>query len=59
MKAKFTMMVMVLMMVAFTAQSQAPIKIGYTNSEYILSLLPETKQVDAQLKEYQGQLVIS
>ncbi len=31
-------------------------KIGYTNAEYILSLLPEAKQIEADLKSYETQL---
>ncbi|BDC98025.1 OmpH family outer membrane protein [Persicobacter psychrovividus] len=38
-----------------SAQS-APIKIGYTNVDYILSQLPEAKQIEKQLKEYETQL---
>lgn len=32
------------------------LKIGYTNAEYVLSLLPEAKQVEADLKAYETQL---
>lgn len=35
--------------------AQSP-KIGYTNAEYILSLLPEAKQIESELKDYEAQL---
>lgn len=35
--------------------AQAP-KIGYTNLEYILAQLPEAKQIESQLKEFEKQL---
>jgi len=38
------------------AQTSAPIKIGYTNVEYILSMLPETKQIETDLQSYEKQL---
>lgn len=36
--------------------AQSPVKIGYTNAEFIVMTLPETKQVEADLKEYEGQV---
>ena len=36
MKTKLTIMLLAFVMAAFAAQAQTPIKIGYTNSEYIL-----------------------
>ncbi|MGF1636350.1 MAG: OmpH family outer membrane protein [Cyclobacteriaceae bacterium] len=38
---------------AVTAQD---VKIGYTNIEYILSFLPETKQIEAEVKDFEKQL---
>ncbi|MBV6643848.1 MAG: OmpH family outer membrane protein [Cyclobacteriaceae bacterium] len=38
-----------------TAKAQN-IKIGYTNAEYVLSLLPEAKQIEADLSAYEKQL---
>ena len=32
------------------------LKIGYASAEYILSLLPEAKQIEAELKAYETQL---
>lgn len=34
----------------------APQKIGYTNVDYVLSQMPESKQVESQLKDYSTQL---
>lgn len=39
--------------VAATAQE---LKIGYTNVEYVLSQMPEAKQIEADLKAYETQL---
>lgn len=39
--------------VSVFAQTQ---KIGYTNLEYILAQLPEAKQIESQLKEFEKQL---
>jgi outer membrane protein len=36
--------------------AQAPVKIGYTNVDYVLSQMPESKQIEADLKAYSGQL---
>lgn len=38
------------------AQMNASVKIGYTNVDYILSLLPETRQINSELNSYQNQL---
>ena len=34
----------------------APLKIGYTSVEYVLSQMPESKQIESQLKDYSTQL---
>lgn len=36
--------------------AQSNLKIGYTNVDYILSLLPEAKEIEAELGAYQKQL---
>ncbi len=36
--------------------AQGDLKIGYTNAEYVLSLLPEAKQIESELKAYETQL---
>ncbi|MBC6991397.1 MULTISPECIES: OmpH family outer membrane protein [Hymenobacter] len=41
---------------ATAVQAQAPLKIGYTSVEYILSQMPESKQIESQLKDYSTQL---
>ncbi len=41
----------------FTAlYGQSNLKIGYTNAEYLLSLLPEAKQIESELTAYEKQL---
>lgn len=39
-----------------TAHAQAPLKIGYTSVEYVLSQMPERKQIESDLKTYSSQL---
>lgn len=36
--------------------AQSPVKIGYTNVDYVLSQMPESKQIEADLKAYSNQL---
>ena len=38
------------------ALAQAPLKIGYTSVEYVLSQMPESKQIESELKTYSTQL---
>lgn len=46
-----------LMLVGVTGTTVAQgLKIGYTNVDYILSLMPEAKQIQAELESYQKQL---
>ncbi len=46
-----------LLITSFTVKAQtSEIKIGYTNAEYILSFLPESKQIESELSDYQKQL---
>lgn len=56
MKAKILSVVVVLMACAVHVSAQESLKIGYTNADYVLSLLPEAKQIDAELKAYEKQL---
>jgi outer membrane protein len=56
MKAKILSVIVVLMACAAQASAQENLKIGYTNADYVLSLLPEAKQIDAELKAYEKQL---
>ena len=53
MKIKFFISVLALCAVAI---GHAQVKIGYTNAEYILGLLPEAKQIEADLTAYEKQL---
>ena len=55
MKAKSILMI-ALVIGAFQLSAQQNLKIGYTNADYLLSLLPEAKQIDAELKAYEKQL---
>ena len=41
---------------ATSAQAQAPLKIGYTDVQYVLSQMPESKQIESELKTYNDQL---
>ncbi len=41
---------------ATSAQAQAPLKIGYTDVQYVLAQMPESKQIESDLKAYNGQL---
>jgi outer membrane protein len=43
-------------MVLAGASAQAQIKFGYTNVDYVLSQLPDSKQVESDLKTYRTQL---
>ena len=41
---------------ASSAQAQAPLKIGYTDVQYVLAQMPESKQIESELKIYNSQL---
>ncbi len=41
---------------ASSAHAQAPLKIAYTSVQYVLSQMPESKQIESELKTYSGQL---
>ena len=41
---------------SFAQSSDQPLKIGYTNVEYILLQLPESKQIESSLKDHSTQL---
>lgn len=56
MKAKILIVVIALVACSYAVSAQDNLKIGYTNADYILSLLPEAKQIDAELKAYEKQL---
>ena len=54
-KLLLTVSICCLMVFSANAQS-ANLKIGYTNVDYILSQLPEAKQIESQLKTHEEQL---
>lgn len=41
---------------AATTSNSGPLKIGYTSVEYVLSQMPESKQIETDLKAYSTQL---
>ena len=55
MKAYTILLTLVLSLGAISLQAQG-LKIGYTNADYILSKLPEAKQIESELKTHQEQL---
>ena len=55
MKKISLLIISILLMFSVNIFSQ-DIKIGYTNVEYILSFLPETKQVQSEVQAYGTQL---
>ena len=56
MKIKSLIILSFLAVSAISVQAQDGLKIGYTNVEYILSMMPETKSVDSEYKAYEAQL---
>lgn len=55
MKVKVILSAVVLLCAGFAAQAQE-IKIGYTNVEFIMDLMPEMEQIGADIQDYQTQL---
>ncbi|WP_297336599.1 OmpH family outer membrane protein [Algoriphagus sp.] len=58
MKAKVILSAIAMLCVGFVAQAQE-LKIGYTNVEFIMDLMPEMEQIGADLQDYQAQLQAS
>jgi outer membrane protein len=57
MKNRIILIVVMVLMTGFSAFAQTtPTKIGYTNLEYILSLLPDAKVIESNLQTYEKQL---
>lgn len=54
-KVFLSLSILCLAAISVNAQS-APLKIGYTNVDYILSKLPEAKQIESELKTHEEQL---
>ncbi len=55
MKAKIILSAIAVLCFGFVATAQE-LKIGYTNVEYIMSLMPEMEQIDADVTDYCAQL---
>ncbi|GHB30405.1 OmpH family outer membrane protein [Mongoliitalea lutea] len=55
MKVKVILSAIALFCVGFVAQAQ-DLKIGYTNVELLIDLMPEMEQIGADLQDYQAQL---
>lgn len=56
MRKKFFVVAMMIFFAAFNVKAQESFKIGYTNVDYILSALPEAKEIESQLNDYSRQL---
>ncbi|WP_439487741.1 OmpH family outer membrane protein [Algoriphagus sp.] len=54
-KVKVILSAVALLCVGFAAQAQ-DVKIGYTNVEFIMDLMPEMEQIAADIKDYETQL---
>lgn len=55
MKAKFILSAIAIFCLGFVAQAQ-DVKIGYTNVELIMDLMPEMEQIGADIQDYSQQL---
>jgi outer membrane protein len=55
MKARIILSAIAMLCVGFVATAQE-MKIGYTNVQYIMSLMPEMEQIDADIQDYSNQL---
>jgi outer membrane protein len=57
MKIKYILFLTGTLFLASLANAQVkPLRIGYTNVDYLISLHPDSKKVDSDLKAYRGQL---
>lgn len=56
MRKKILVAVMMIFFAAFSTKGQESLKIGYTNVDYILSALPEARQIESELNDYSRQL---
>jgi outer membrane protein len=57
MRIKFLSIFALIAAPLLSAKAQtASIKIGYTNTDYVLSLMPEAKEISAEITSYQKQL---
>jgi len=53
---KIKLLICALAMFTMNVTNAQELKIGYTNAEYLLGLLPEAKQIEADLRAYETQL---
>ncbi|HSJ66820.1 MAG TPA: OmpH family outer membrane protein [Anditalea sp.] len=56
MKARIILSAIAIFCLGFVAQAQTTVKIGYTNIDYIMDLMPEMEQIGADIQDYSGQL---
>jgi len=56
MKSKWIITLAFLMTAAVAQAQDGGMKIGFTNAEYILSNMPEAKEIESELKDYELQL---
>ncbi|MDF2158911.1 OmpH family outer membrane protein [Algoriphagus sp. CAU 1675] len=57
MKVKFILSAIALLCVGFVAQAQTQeLKIGYTDVDFIMDLMPEMEQIGADIRDYETQL---
>jgi len=57
MKARIILSAIAMFCLGFVAQAQTNnVKIGYTNIDYIMDLMPEMEQIGADIQDYSGQL---
>jgi outer membrane protein len=59
MKVRVILSAIAIFCVGFVAQAQSDIKIGYTNVELLMDLMPEMEQISADIQDYQTQLQTS
>ena len=55
-KSKLAIIAFTLFFSTIVSAQIKPIRIGYTNVDYLISLHPDSKKVDAELKSYRAQL---
>ncbi|GGZ22950.1 hypothetical protein GCM10007049_14750 [Echinicola pacifica] len=55
-KVKIILTAMAVFCLGFVANAQQDVKIGYTNVEALISLMPEMQQIDADMQDYGKQL---
>lgn len=56
MRSKFLLLVLFFSLVGFATKAQTADKIGYANIEYIISKMPEVKQIETQLEAANAEL---